>query len=82
MSEKKMYRYLVTLRWYIETDEELVAGDPESDKTILEILRHRTDGSRSCKTCPTRHHQGYAILPHHDFMGNKPVYMSTEGIKE
>lgn len=82
MSEKKMYRYLVTLRWYIETDEDLVAGDSESDKTILEILRHRTDGSRSCKTCPTRNQEGYAILPHHDFMGNKPVYMSTERIKE
>lgn len=82
MSEKKMYRYLVTLRWYVEIDEELVAGSQEADEKILDTLRHRVDGSRSCKTCPTRHNQGYAILRHHDFMGNKPVYMTTEKIEE
>lgn len=82
MTEKKMYRYLVTLRWYIETDENLVAGSKEADDKILEILRHRIDGSRSCNRCPTRHNQGHAILAHHDFMGDKPVYMSKEKIEE
>lgn len=82
MSEKKRHKYLVTLRWYVETDEELIAGAQESDEKIIEILRHRTDGSRSCKTCPTRNNEGQVILNHHDFMGNKPVYMSTEKIKE
>ena len=82
MSEKKRNRYLVTLRWYVETDEELVAGSQESDDKILDILRHRVDGTRSCDRCPTRHQEGYAILNHHDFMGDKPVYMSTERIEE
>jgi len=80
--EKKLYRYLVTLRWFIETGEELVAGSPKADEKILEILRHRENGSSSCSTCPTRNQQGYAILPHYHFMGNKPVYMSTEKIEE
>lgn len=80
--EKKSYRYLVTLRWYVETDEELVAGAAETDNKILEILRHRSNGTASCSTCPTRNQQGYAILPHHDFMGKKPVYMTTEKIAE
>jgi len=25
-NEPKKYKYLVTMRWYVETDEELVAG--------------------------------------------------------
>ncbi|MFQ6673312.1 MAG: hypothetical protein ACE5GH_00845 [Fidelibacterota bacterium] len=82
MSKKKMYKYLVTLRWYIESDEELVEGSVETDEKILNILRHRTNGTSSCSTCPTRNPQGYAILRHHDFMGDKPVYMSTESIQE
>lgn len=69
-------KYLVTLRWYIETDEDLVAGAKESDDKILDILRHRTDGRKTCSTCPTRHQEGYAILDYHYFMGNKPTYMS------
>ncbi|MFQ6611895.1 MAG: hypothetical protein ACE5D2_02175 [Fidelibacterota bacterium] len=82
-NEKKMYKYLVTLRWYIETDEDLVAGAKETDEKILEILRHRTDGTKSCEKCPTRHQEGYGILNYHYFMGaKKPVYMSTEKIKE
>jgi len=81
-NEKKAYRYLVTLRWYVETDEELVAGAAETDDKILGIVRHRSNGTTSCSTCPTRNEQGYAILPHHDFMGNKPVYMTTEKITE
>ncbi|MEE9167756.1 MAG: hypothetical protein V3U24_09915 [Candidatus Neomarinimicrobiota bacterium] len=82
MSEKKGYRYLVTLRWYIEMDEELVSGSKEADEKILEILRHRVDGSRSCNRCPTRNNEGYAILAYHDFMGDKPVYMAAERIEE
>ena len=35
--EKKLYRYLVTLRWFVETGEELVAGSPKADEKILEI---------------------------------------------
>ena len=80
--EKKPYRYLVTLRWYVETDDELVAGADETDNKILNLVRHRTNGTASCSTCPTRNQHGYAILPHHDFMGNKPVYMTTKQVKE
>jgi hypothetical protein len=83
MAEKKKYKYLVTMRWYIETDEELVPGARETDDKILNILRHRKDGSRSCPNCPTRNNEGYAILDYHYFMGaNKPVYMSTELIRD
>ncbi len=81
-NKEKPYRYLVTLRWYVETNEELVAGASETDEKILDIVRHRSNGTTSCSTCPTRNQQGYAILPHHDFMGNKPVYMTTEEITE
>jgi hypothetical protein len=80
--ERKSYRYLVTLRWYVETDEVLVAGGDETDNKILDIVRHRTNGTTSCSTCPTRNQQGYAVLPHHDFMGEKPVYMTAQQIKE
>lgn len=82
MSEKKRYRYLVTLRWYVDTDEELMEGSEEGDEKILDILRHRIVGTRSCSTCPTRNPEGYAILRHHDFMGDKKIYMSPEKFVE
>ncbi len=82
-NEPKKFKYLVTMRWYIETDEELVAGAAETDEKLLEIVRHRKDGTRSCSTCPTRNLEGYGILDYHYFMGEKkPVYMSTELIKD
>ena len=65
--EKKSFKYMVTMRWYIETDEELVPGAAETDNKLLEILRHN---------------EGYSILDYHYFMGNKDSYMSTELIKE
>ncbi len=82
-NEKKMFKYLVTMRWYIETDEELVAGAPGTDEKLLNIVQHRTDGSKSCERCPTRNQEGYAILDYHYFMGDrKPVYLSAEQIKD
>lgn len=82
-NESKKYKYLVTMRWYVETKEELVAGAAETDEKLLEIIRHRKDGSSSCSSCPTRNHEGYGILDYHHFMGdNKPVYMTTEQIKD
>ena len=79
-SKKKKNQYLITMRWYVETDEELQPGGKESDEKILNIVRHRTNGTPSCKSCPTRSFENYAILKHHDFMGDKPIYMSTEQI--
>ncbi len=71
------------MRWYVETDEELVAGAAQTDEKLLEIVRHRKDGSKSCSTCPTRNHEGYGILDYHYFMGDKkPVYMTTEQINQ
>ena len=45
--ENKTFKYMITMRWYIETDEELVPGAAETDNKLLEILRHRKDGSKS-----------------------------------
>ena len=32
--ESKKYKYLVTMRWYIETDKALVAGAAETDEKL------------------------------------------------
>jgi len=82
MCENKMNRYLITMRWYVETDEELVPGAKETDEKLLDVLRHRENGTPRCNICPTRKNEGYAILKYHDFMGKKPVYISTEKIKD
>lgn len=82
-NDKKKFKYLVTMRWYIETDEEMISGAGDTDEVLLNIVRHRKDGSKSCGSCPTRNHEGYAILDYHHFMGDrKPVYMSAEQIKD
>lgn len=82
-SEDNRYKYMITMRWYVETDEDLVAGAQESDEKLLELLRHRKDGSSSCSTCPTRNNEGYAILNYHYFMGEKkPAYMSVDKVKK
>ena len=79
----KKYKYLVTMRWYVETNEELVAGAAETDEKILNLVQHRTNGKPVCKTCPTRHFEGYGILDYHYFMGDKKeVYMSTDKLRE
>ena len=36
--ESKKYKYLVTMRWYVETDEKLVAGASETDKKLLDLV--------------------------------------------
>ena len=30
-TEDKRFKYLITMRWYVETDKDLVAGAQESD---------------------------------------------------
>ena len=35
-NESKKYKYLVTMRWYVETDEKLIAGASEKDKKLLD----------------------------------------------
>ncbi|MEC8839257.1 MAG: hypothetical protein VYA09_03835 [Candidatus Neomarinimicrobiota bacterium] len=80
-NEQKKYKYMVTMRWYVETDEELVSGSQESDQKLLDLVRHRSNGEPCLDDCPTRNNEGYAVLDYHYFMGNKEPYMSTEMIK-
>ena len=81
--ESKKYKYLVTMRWYVETDEKLVAGASETDKKLLDLVQRKADGRPSCKSCPTRNYEGYGILDYHHFMGaNKAGYMSSDKIVE
>lgn len=82
-TDDQKYKYMITMRWYVETDENLVAGATDTDQKLLELLRHREDGSKSCSTCPTRNNEGYSILDYHFFMGEKkPVYMSVDKVKD
>lgn len=45
MSENKTdnskFKYMITMRWYVETDEDMVAGAQETDQKLLELLRHK-----------------------------------------
>ena len=82
-NEPKKYRYLVTTRWYVETDEELVAGATETDEKLLDLVRRHSNGKPCLPDCPTKNIEGYGILDYHYFMGdNKTVYMSTDKIKD
>ena len=81
-SEQKKYQYMVTMRWYVETDEELVSGSQESDQKLLNLVRHRSNGEPCADDCQTRNNEGYAVLDYHYFMGDKKPYMSTEMIKK
>ena len=81
-SEQKKYKYMITMRWYVETDEELVSGSQESDQKLLNLVRHRSNGKPCLPDCPTRNNEGYAVLDYHYFMGDKDPYMSTEMIKK
>ena len=81
-TEQKKYKYMVTMRWYVETDEELVSGSHESDQKLLDLVRHQSNGKPCLPDCPTRNNEGYAVLDYHYFMGEKKPYMSTEMIKK
>ena len=79
--ESKKYKYLVTMRWYVETDEKLVAGASETDKKLLSLVQRKNDGRPVSKCCPTRHYEGYGILDYHHFMGdNKKLYKSSHQV--
>ncbi|NIA18706.1 MAG: hypothetical protein GWO85_01260 [Simkaniaceae bacterium] len=70
-----MKKYLITLRWFVESDEEI------TDEKVLEILQHKKDGLKACSSCPSRNAHGFAVLDHQAFMDRKPTYISTEEIK-
>ncbi len=82
-TEKKLNKYMITMRWYVETDEDLVAGAQDTDQKLLELLRHKEDGTESCSLCPTRNSEGYAILDYNYFAEEKKrVYMSVDKVKD
>lgn len=71
-----MKKYLITLRWFVESEEDL------TDDRVLELLQHKNDGRKSCSSCPTRSAHGYAVLDHEAFMDRKPTYISSREIVE
>ena len=71
-----MKKYLITLRWFVESDKEI------KDEDVLKLLQHKNDGRESCASCPTRYTHGFAVLDHESFMSRKPTYISTEQIVE
>ena len=69
------YKYSITLHWYVETDEDLVPGSQEADERILEIVRHRLNGTASCSTCPTRNPSDYTIQEVRYSGGSARIYV-------
>ena len=73
------------MRWYIESDNAIdkelkeISKDEKNEK-ILEILRHRSNGSKCCESCPTRNNESHVVLDWKDFYDKKPIYMSVENI--
>ena len=82
-----MGRYVVTMRWYVESDEQLEneikgLGVEEKNEKILDIIRHRKNGSSCCETCPTRNNESHIVLDWKDFYDKKPIYMSVDNIEK
>ena len=82
-----MSQYVVTLRWYVETDEAFEAESAglsleEKENKILDLLRHRSDGSPSCGTCPTRNNENFVVLDWHKYFKKKEIYISTDKIQD
>ena len=50
---RKKYKYLITMKWFVETDEELVSGATETDEKLLDLVRHRSNGEPCLPDCPT-----------------------------
>ena len=73
--EKKKFKYLVTMRWYVATDEDLVSGAIETDNKLLNLVQHRSNGEPCSDNSPTKNFQGYAVLPHHDFQDVSVQYL-------
>ena len=81
-----MSQYVVTMRWFVESDESLEnemknLSIKDKNEKVLDILRHRTNGSESCGSCPTRNNESATILNWKDFYDKKPIYMNIEKTK-
>jgi hypothetical protein len=82
-----MGQYVVTMRWYVESDEQIeeeLASFNLEDKNekILDILRHRENGTECCSICPMNLNESSIVLDWKDFYGKKPIYMSVDKIKK
>ena len=76
-----MSQYVVTMRWYIESNEQLEREIKNLDlvdknEKILNILRHRENGTKCCEICPIRSSESSVVLDWKDFYNKKPIYMS------
>ena len=82
-----MSQYVVTMRWYVESNEQF-EGELESlnledkNKKILDILRHRENGTECCGSCPLNSNESSVVLDWKNFYGKKPIYMSVDKIKK
>ena len=80
-----MSQYVVTMRWYVESgkkmEEEMkdLTIEDKNEK-ILDILRHRENGSICCDSCPTHNSESEVVLEWKDFYDKKPIYMSVDKI--
>ena len=80
-----MSQYVVTMRWYVESDEKMEnemkdLNIEDKNEKILDILRHRENGSICCDSCPTRNNESEVVLEWKDFYDKKPIYMSVDKI--
>jgi len=82
-----MSQFVVTMRWYVESDEQLeeelesLSLEDKNEK-ILDILRHRENGTECCGSCPINSNESAVILDWKEFYGKKPIYMSIDKIKK
>ena len=78
-----MSQYVVTMRWYVESDEQLEKemkdlNLEDKNEKIINILQHRENGTGCCGICPTRSSESSVVLDWKDFYDKKPIYMSIE----
>ncbi|MAJ44964.1 MAG: hypothetical protein CMF96_09520 [Candidatus Marinimicrobia bacterium] len=75
------------MRWYVESDSAMEKelnelSNEEKNKKIVEILRHKTNGNKTCEGCPTRNNESHVVLEWKKFYEKKPTYMSIKNVKK
>ena len=81
-----MSQYIVTMRWYVESDdlfekESMVLSKKDKKKKIIDILKHRENGTECCSNCPTHKNESSVVLDWKDFYEKKPIYMSVNKVR-
>ena len=82
-----MSQYVVTMRWYVESDEKMEGeikdlNIEDKNKKIVEILHHKSNGEKCSDICPTKNCESYVVLDWKDFYDKKPIYMHSKNIKK